>query len=164
MSVAEWTDDTYGIHLWQIISSSNRKLVWIGFEPTTTKFFWDALTDWAIKPWAQLAFRANFVQLLQFHCLLSVTFRFGLCLCQWPRLFELIFHWGNHRSVAVWTDDTWGIHHWQIISCRYRKLTRIGFEIMTTEFLSTVPTDWAIRLWVQLALRANFVQLEAFHP
>ena len=54
MSVAEWTDDTYGIHLWRIISSSNRKLAWVGFEPTTTKFFWDALTDWAIKPWAHL--------------------------------------------------------------------------------------------------------------
>ena len=163
MSVAEWTDDTYDIHHWRIISSSNRKLTWVGFEPTTTKFFWDGLTDWAIKPWVQLALRANFVQLLQFHCLFSAMFRFGLCLRQWPRLFELTFHWGNHRSVAEWTDDTCGIHHWQIISCRYRKLTWIRFETTTTEFLSTIPTDWAIRPWVQLALRANFVQLLQFH-
>ena len=37
MSVAEWTD-IYGIHNWRIIWSSYRKLVWVGFEPTTTEF------------------------------------------------------------------------------------------------------------------------------
>ena len=39
----------------------------MGFEPTTTEFRSDALTDWAIRPWVQLALRDNFVQLLQFH-------------------------------------------------------------------------------------------------
>ena len=53
--------------------NSYRKLAWRGFEPTTT----DALTDWAVRPWVQLALRANFVQLLQFHRLFSVTFHFG---------------------------------------------------------------------------------------
>ena len=43
------------------------KLAWVGFEPTTTEFRSDALTDWAIRPWGQLALRANFEQLLQFH-------------------------------------------------------------------------------------------------
>ena len=66
MSAAEWTD-TYGIHHWRILRSSYRKLAWVGFEPTTTEFRSDALTDWAIRPWVQLALRANFVQLLQFH-------------------------------------------------------------------------------------------------
>ena len=47
--------------------SSYRKLAWVGFEPTTTGFCSDALTDWATRPWVQLALRANFVQLLQFH-------------------------------------------------------------------------------------------------
>ena len=50
-----------------IFISSYRKLDWVGFEPTSTEFHSDALTDWAIKPWVQLAFRSNFVQLLQFH-------------------------------------------------------------------------------------------------
>ena len=73
MSVAEWVD-TYGIHHWRILWSSCRKLAWVGFEPTTTEFHSDALTDWAVRPWVQLALRANLVDLLQFHRLFSVTF------------------------------------------------------------------------------------------
>ena len=53
MSVAEWAD-TYGIHHWRILWSSYRKLAWVGFEPTTTKFRSDALTDGAIRSWVQL--------------------------------------------------------------------------------------------------------------
>ena len=71
MSVAEWAD-TYGIHHCRILLSSYRKLAWLGFEPTTTEFCLDALTDWAIRPWVQLNLRANFVQLLQFNCLFNV--------------------------------------------------------------------------------------------
>ena len=78
----------YGIHHWQILWSSCRKLAWVEFEPTTTKFRSHALTDWAIIwPRVQLRLRANFVQLLQFHRLFSVTFHFGYCLRQSPRLF-----------------------------------------------------------------------------
>ena len=51
------------IYIW----SSYRKLVWVEYEPTTTEFRSDALTDWAIRPWVQLALRAIFVQPLQFH-------------------------------------------------------------------------------------------------
>ena len=47
--------------------NSYRKLAWMGFEPMTTEFRSDTLTNWAIRPWVQLALRANFVQLLQFH-------------------------------------------------------------------------------------------------
>ena len=65
--------DIWGIHHWRILWSSYRKLAWRGFEPTITA----ALTDWAVRPWVQLALRANFVQLLQFHRLFSVTFHFG---------------------------------------------------------------------------------------
>ena len=81
--VVEWIN-TYGIHHWRIFRSSYRKLAWVGSEPTTTEFPSDALTDWAIKPCIQLALRANFVLLLQFHCLLSVRFHFGYCLRQSP--------------------------------------------------------------------------------
>ena len=45
----------YGIHHRRILWSSYRKLAWVGFEPTTTEFHSDALTDWAIRPWVQLA-------------------------------------------------------------------------------------------------------------
>ena len=62
MSVAEWAD-TYGIHHWHIFWSSYRRLAWVGFEATTTEFRSDALTDWAITPWVQLAFRAYFVHM-----------------------------------------------------------------------------------------------------
>ena len=44
MSAAEWTD-TYGIHHWRILRSSYRKLGWVGFEPATTEFRSDTLTD-----------------------------------------------------------------------------------------------------------------------
>ena len=77
------------IHHWRISWSSYRKLIWVGFEPTTTEFRSDALTDWAIRPWAQLALRANFVQLLQFHRLFSVTFHFG-CLLPSVAAFILV--------------------------------------------------------------------------
>ena len=87
MSVAEWTD-ICGIHHWTTLRSSYRKLAWVGFEPTTTEFHSDALTDWAIRSWVQLALRANFVQLLQFHLLFSVTIHFVCCLRQSPRLFD----------------------------------------------------------------------------
>ena len=110
---------------------------------TTIEFRSDALTDWAIRPWVQLALRANFVQLLQFHRLFSVTFHFGYCLRQSPRLFSSNFCWGNHMSVAEWVD-TYGIHHWRILWSSYRKLAWVGFEPTTTEFRSDALTDWAI--------------------
>ena len=53
---------------------SYRKLARLRFEPMTTEFCLDALTDWAIRPWVQLALRASFVQLLQFHWLFSVIY------------------------------------------------------------------------------------------
>ena len=66
MSIAEWiihmVFTTEG--LFEIAIES---LAWVGFEPMTTEFRSDALTDLAIWPWTQLTLRANFVQLLQFH-------------------------------------------------------------------------------------------------
>ena len=100
MSVAEWTD-TYGIHHRKIIWSRYRKLEWVGFEPTSTKIRSGALTNWAIRPWVQLALWANFVQLLQLHRLLSVRLHFGHCLRQSPRLIQLKFFRSNHMSVLA---------------------------------------------------------------
>ena len=160
MGVAEWFD-TCGIHDWRIIWSRYRKLAWVGFEPTTTEFHSDALTVWAIRPWVQLALRANFVELLEFHRLFSVTFHFSYCLRQSPRLFESKFFGGNHMSVAE-SLDTYGVNHWRIIWSSYRKLAWVGFGTTTTEIGSDAPSDWAIRPWVQLELRANFVELVQF--
>ena len=76
MSVAEWAD-IYGIQNLQILWCSYRKFLWERFEPTITEFRSDTLTDRAIRLCVPLVLRATFVQLLQFHCLFSVTFHFG---------------------------------------------------------------------------------------
>ena len=117
MSVAEWID-TYGIQS-LILWSSYRKLAWVGFEPKSTEFCSDALTNWAIRPWVQHAFRANSVQLLQSHHLFSVIFYFSYCLRQSPHVFQSKFCRGNHMSVVEWVD-TYGIHHWRILWSSYR--------------------------------------------
>ena len=127
-----------GIHHWRIFWSSYRTLAWVRFEPATTEFRSDALTDWVIRPWVQLALRAKFVQLLQIHRLFRVTFYFS-CFTFVSRhvLFYSKFSVGNHMSVAKWAD-TYGMHmhNWQIFWSSYRKLTWVGFEPMTTEFRS----------------------------
>ena len=76
MSVAEWAA-TYGIHQWQILQSTYRKFGWVEFESMTTDFHPNALTESAMRPCVQLALRDNFVQLLEFHRLLSATFHFS---------------------------------------------------------------------------------------
>ena len=86
---------------WRILWSSHRKLACVGFEPMTTGFRSDALTDCTVRPWVQFALRANFEQPLQFHCLFSVTFHFGYCLRQSPHFFSSNFCWGNHIEQHV---------------------------------------------------------------
>ena len=54
-------------------------------------------------------------------------------------------------------------HHWGILWSSYRKLAWVGFEPTTTEFRSDAVTYWAIRPWVQLTLRASFLELLQFH-
>ena len=99
--------------------SSYRKLAWVRFEPTTTEFCSDALTDWAIRPWVQLAPRANFAQLLQFHLFVQYSrfisvFAFVSRHISFKRsLVQLI------KLVAGWID-TYGIHHWRIFRSSYR--------------------------------------------
>ena len=134
----------------------------MGPEPTTTEFRSDPISDWAIRPWVQLAVRANFVQLLQFHlfiqCSLFISF-FAFTsrhICFKQSLAQAI------TLVAEWINK-YGIHHWRIFTSSYRKLPWVGLEPTTTEFRSDALTDWAIRPWFQLALRANFVQLLQFH-
>ena len=132
------------------------------FEPMTAEFRSVALTDWAIRQWDQLAFRANFVQLLQFH--LSIQFShfisaivFVSChICFKRKLAQVI-------TLVAERIDTYSIHDWRIFRSSCRKLSWVRFEPTTPKFRTDAPTDWAIRPWVYLALRANFVQLLQFH-
>ena len=142
-------------------------MAWVGFEPTTTEFLTDARPDWALRPWVQLVFKANFIQLLQFHHLFGVRFNFRFVFVSHLRLFNwlfffLFFFWGNYMIVAEWTD-MYGIHHWMIVWSSYRKFLWVVFEPTIPEFRSDPLTDWALSPWVQLALTANFVQLLQFH-
>ena len=59
--------------------------------------------------------------------------------------------------------DTYGINHWRIFRSNYRMLAWIGFEPMTTEVHSDALTNWAIRPWYKLALKANILQLLQLH-
>ena len=103
----------YDIHHWRIFRSSHRKLAWVGLEPTTTQFRSDALTDWANRSWVELALRANFVQLLQFHLFaqcsrfISVFAFVSHHICLKRSLAQVI------TLVAKWID-TYGIYHWRI--------------------------------------------------
>ena len=160
MLVAKWID-TYVIHQWREFRSSYRKLSWLVHEPTTTEFGSEALTDWALRPWVQLTLRANVVQLLQFHL-------FVLC-SRFISLFTLARHdlWFKPNLLLVimlkaeWIDS-YGSHHWRIFRSSYTNFRWVRFEPNTTDFESDVLTDWAIRRWVQLALRTSFVQLSNF--
>ena len=80
------TQILYGIHHWRIFRSSFRKLVWVGFEPTTTEFRSDALSDWAIRPSVQLALRANFALYIWY----KVYYSFDSQLPNNPKLFWLL--------------------------------------------------------------------------
>ena len=59
---------TYGINHRRIFRSSYRKLAWVGFEPMTTEFRPDALTDWAMYV-LFLLIRSSLFFFLIFPCL-----------------------------------------------------------------------------------------------
>ena len=109
-----------------------RKLAWVGFEPMTTEFRSDALTDWAVWPWVQ---RSQLVKLLQFHL-------FVQC---WHFILAIAFVSGhvyfkrNLVQVIMWVVEwinTYSIRHWRVFRSSYRKLAQVGFEPTTTEFRS----------------------------
>ena len=72
--------------------SSYRKLARVGFEPTTTEFRSDALTDSQIE----------LCTVTPISSLCSVfTFYFRLCLCQSQHLFQAKSCTGNHVSSGM---------------------------------------------------------------
>ena len=83
------------------------------FEPTTTEFCSDALTDWDIRPWVQLAPITKFVRLLQFHLFVQcshfiLAIVFASCYICFKRYLSQII-----TLVAEWID-TYSIPHWKI--------------------------------------------------
>ena len=74
-------------------------------NPTITEFRSDALTDWAIGRWAQLALRANLVQLLQFHRLLHLVIPFLSLAC-----YQTINIPFCQKLREMWTDFHCIIH------------------------------------------------------
>ena len=121
----------------------------MGFEPKTTEFRSDALTNWGIRPWVLLAHRDNFVQILLFHPVvqyshfISVIAFVSLHSCFKSNLAQVI-------TLAVEWIDTYAIQSWKIVRSRYRKLAWVGLGSITTEFHSDALTDWAISPCVQL--------------
>ena len=93
--------------------SSNKKLAWVEFEPTTTEFRSDPLTEWAIRPWVQVTLTASFSELLLFHLfvqcsrVISVIVFVSRQICFKQNLAKVI------TLVVEWID-TYGIHQWRI--------------------------------------------------
>ena len=140
------------------VSSGNyRRLAWVEFQPTTTEFRSEALTDWA-------TLKADFVQLIQHHIFVLCA-RFILTIIFVSH--DICFKWNLAKVIVImlaaeWID-TYGIHHWRIFNSSYRKLAWVRFEPTTNRIPLNALTDWAIRPWVQPALRPNFVKLLQFH-
>ena len=133
-----------------------------------TEFCSDTLTEWAIRPWVQLALRAIFLQLLQFHLFvqcsrfLSVIAFVSHHICFKQNLAQIIM------LVADWTDR-YGIHHWKIFRNSYEKLAWVGFGRTTTELCSDALTEWAITPWFSshseptLYSYSSFISLFSVH-
>ena len=135
----------------------------MGFEPTTTEFRSHALADWVITASVRLAFRGNFVQLLQFHLFLRCSYFISVVAFVNRQIFVKLTPIALVvTSVAEWINR-YGIHHWRIFGSSYRKLAWVGFEDTTNELRSGTLNNWAIAPWVQIWLRANFVQLLQLH-
>ena len=122
----------------------------MGFEPTITLFRSDILSNWAIRPWVQLALRTNFVQLLQFHVLVSVRFHFSYCLRQLQRLFNRHFV-EVITSVAIQTNAF--IHKYikHTYTCTYVKIVTKRRESSSSLNLSSLFAN----LWNTLKYFTN---------
>ena len=83
---------------------SYRKLAWVGFEPTTTEFRSDALTDWAIRPWVQLALRANFFTATPISWLVQchISFRLFIFVICHVYLIKVFCRWSHECCGMSW--------------------------------------------------------------
>ena len=102
-----------------VFRSSCRK--W--FEPTTTESRLDALSCWAIKPWAQIALSANFLHQLQFY-LFVLCSRFVSAIAFASRNICFKKNLAQVMTLIAKWIDTYSIHHWMIFRSSYRKLAK----------------------------------------
>ena len=112
------------------------------FEPTITKFCSDALTDWAIRQWLQVALRTNFVHLLHFHLFVKCS-RFVSVFAFVSR--HICFKGSLAQVITLLLEWYKWYSPLRIFTRSYRKLAWVRFEPTTTE------------------LRSDFVQLLQFH-
>ena len=159
MSVAGWTH-TYGIHHLSIFRSSYRKLAWMGFSPTTTEFCSDDLTGWATRPWVQLTLRANFVQLIQFHLLLSVQISVQL----WPSsvatflliriLYRYIYKYVSYLRIYLYQQKAKlaekYIWKWNMKSFSTETLNFSFRKFLATYVLDLAKIIWTLQILSQL--------------
>ena len=105
--------------------------MWVRFEPTTTEFCWDAVTDWAIRPLISTCSQSQLCRDTQVSSLSSVfTFYFVHCFA----IYRILFKRGLAQVITFVAEriGIHGIHHWRIFRSSYRKLAWVGFEPMTT--------------------------------
>ena len=60
--------------------------------------------------------------------------------------------------ICIYIHILLDIHHWIILRSNYRKLALVEIEPTIVKFCPDTLTDWAFGPWVQLILRANFLQ------
>ena len=65
-------------------------------------------------------------------------------------------------SFSVWYIHVYGIHHRRIFEIAIESWPEWDLNPWPLNSVQTL-TNWAIRPWVQFAVRANFVQLLQFH-
>ena len=117
-------------------------------EPTTTEFHSDHLTDWTIKPFAQLAVRARFVQLLQFHLFVPcsgfisafacisghISFKTNLIqVVAWVKKNELMhvtFTTERFWIVAIASWLQWDFNPWSLNY--FRRSNRLSYQDMSS--------------------------------
>ena len=128
--------------------------MWVSFEPTTTEFCWDAVTDWAIRPLISTCSQSQLCRDTQVSSLSSVfTFYFVHCFA----ICRILFKRGLAQVITFVAEriGIHGIHHWRIFRSSYRKLAWVGFEPMTTEFLIIALTEWIISPWSPIRLQSQ---------
>ena len=117
------------------------------------------LITWPIRPNVQLVLRATFCTIFPISSFVQCSdFALVITFVSHHIYYNQTCCTGNHMNEAEWTD-TYDINQWRVLRCRYRKSALMRFKPLITEFRLDALRDWAIRQWVQLLLRVNFLQL-----
>ena len=116
------------------IRSSYRKLAWVGFETTTTEFRSDALIDWAIRPWVQLALTTNFVQLLQIYVFVQCS--------HFISAIAFVSRSSNHCDIIVYTYTN-------------KKYTHILMSINCSKWQQLCHQVFKVWDWLTMTIKEN---------